>query len=1120
MNRKDEISTAADQTEKTSPDQADERVESSDTKQALARFPIVGIGASAGGLKALEQFFRILPVQSGMAFVVVTHMARSQVSELATLLQRYTAIPVKPADHKDTVRPDKIYVIPPGKILTIAQGVLELADPPSGQEHPLAIDLFLRSLAQDQAENAVAIILSGTGADGTLGIKAIKEQAGIAMAQTPEDAEFDTMPRNAIATGLIDFILPAAELAPKLVTIEQHKPELPILRADNLPENEAEILQKIFALLRSKVGHDFTHYKRSTVLRRMTRRMQVKQVMNLGDYLIYLRSHADEVYALFKELMISVTNFFRDPEVFEALKQRIIPQLFQRKGEDEKVRIWVAGCATGEEAYSIALLLADYTSQQNLSTAIQIFATDIDVDALQVAREGLYPDTIANGLPADLLRRYFIHERQGYRVSKEIRKLILFTTHDLLRDPPFSKLDLVSCRNVLIYFNRTAQDHVFRLFHYALHEAGILFLGGSESVESAKNIFYAVDPKQRFFRPQLAASPTLWVTALAPDELVRERRSATEAPRKPAINLNELHQRLLVKQYAPPSIIVNEHYQVLHVFAQAGRYLQFGEGAPSHNILEMTPAPMRLELRTALYQAFQRDAAPNFRRVRRVHAIVNGHERLIDLVVQRIADEELAQGLAQVIFEEVELAEASQANAVVDSSTDQQVKFLETELQYTKEQLQTVIEQYETSHEELQASNEELVAMNEELQSATEELETGREELQSMNEELEASKEELQSINEELVTVNEELQSKLDELSLANTDLKNLIASTEIALIFLNTALEIKRYTPGVTEIFNIIPSDLGRPLTHITGKLLSDSLLQDMHGVLKNLTKLRREVQTTADTWYIMQIVPYRTLEDRADGIVITFVDISELQRARTALEALNQQLEARVAQRTDQVRALSSALTLAEQWERRRISQVLHDHLQQLLYGLQMRTQMLTQDVGAIEQSELSSQLNELNELLNQALVATRTLTVELNPPVLEGEGLDQGLRWLCHHMQEAYDLNVDLNISPLAHPPNESMRMLLIQLVRELFFNVVKHARVTQAAIQVGEEPEWLVIQVKDQGIGFDATTVTAQEHQLGHFGLFSVNERLALFGGQLEIESSPEHGTKVTMRAPLT
>jgi len=1120
MNREDEISTAADQTEKTSPDQVGETVESSDTKQALARFPIVGIGASAGGLKALEQFFHALPEQSGMAFVVVTHMARSQVSELATLLQRYTPISVKTANHKDIVRPDTIYVIPPGKILTIDQAVLELADPPSGQEHPLAIDLFLRSLAEDQAENAVAIILSGTGADGTLGIKAIKEQAGIAMAQTPEDAEFDTMPRNAIATGLIDFSLPAAELPTKLVEIEQHKPDLPILKADNLPENEAEILQKIFALLRSKIGHDFTHYKRSTVLRRMSRRMQVKQVMNLGDYLIYLRKHADEVHALFKELMISVTNFFRDPEVFETLRQRIIPQLFQRKEEDEKVRVWVAGCATGEEAYSIALLLADYASKHNLSTPIQIFATDIDVDALQVAREGLYPDTIANDLPADLLRRYFVHERQGYRVSKEIRKLILFTTHDLLRDPPFSKLDLVSCRNVLIYFNRTAQDHVFRLFHYALHETGILFLGGSESVEGAKSIFYAVDPKQRFFRPQLAASPTLWVTALAPDELVRERRSAAEAPRKPTINLNELHQRLLVKQYAPPSIIVNEHYQVLHIFAQAGRYLQFGEGAPSHNILEMTPAPMRLELRTALYQAFQRDAAPNFRRVRRVHAVVNGHERLIDLIVQRIADEELAPGLAQVIFEEVELAEASQANAVVDSGADQQVKFLETELQYTKEQLQTLIEQYETSHEELQASNEELVAMNEELQSATEELETGREELQSMNEELEASKEEMQSINEELVTVNEELQSKLDELSMANTDLKNLIASTEIALIFLNTTLEIKRYTPGVTEIFNIIPSDLGRPLTHITGKLLSDGLLQDMQGVLKNSAKLRREVQTTENTWYIMQIVPYRTLEDRVDGIVITFVDISELQRARTALEALNQHLEARVAQRTDQVRALSSALTLAEQWERRRISQVLHDHLQQLLYGLQMRTQMLTQDLGAIEQSELMTQLNELTELLNQAIVATRTLTVELNPPVLEGEGLDQGLRWLVHHVQETYGLNVDLNISPLAHPPNESMRMLLIQLVRELLFNVVKHARVTQAVIQVREEAEWLVIQVKDQGIGFDATTVTTQEHQLGHFGLFSVNERLALFGGELEIESGSDQGTQITMRAPIT
>ncbi|MDQ3248723.1 MAG: PAS domain-containing protein, partial [Chloroflexota bacterium] len=949
------------------------------------RFPIVGIGASAGGLQAFIEFFQNIRSHTGMGFVVVSHLSPNHTSELAQLLQNHTHMQVIQVEDHPTVQPDTVYVIPPGKKLAIENGALQLIEPTPQDLTQTYIDYFLRSLAADQREYAVGVILSGTGADGSAGLKAIKEQAGLTLVQLPEEAEFEGMPRNAVATGLIDFVLPVAELARKLVMLKAITPALPALHDETPPNGEAEILEKIFALVRSKTGQDFTHYKRSTILRRLGRRMQINGIKYLSGYLAFLQAHPVETDALFKDLLISVTMFFRDPQVFDALAQQVLPLLFQRKSDDETVRVWVAGCATGEEAYSLAMMLVDYAGRHHPSMLIQVFATDIDANALRVAREGFYPENIVNDIAPHWLKRFFTREQQGYRVNRELRKQVLFTAHDLLKDPPFSRLDLISCRNVLIYFNREVQDRVFRMFHYALADQGLLFLGNSESVESSKAIFTAVDAKMRFFRRQPTPKPSLWLTSFMPGQ--RENRTPSAATKTRLPVFEEIHQRLLARQYGPPSVIVNAQYEVVHIAGRAGRYLQFNEGEPTHNVLAMATPALRLELRTALYQAFQMGGEEAFYRAHPVRLGDNGNARTIRLIVQRILETELAGGFVQVIFEEIE-ATAVPAFSETASSPNEHLVLLEAELQYTKEQLQTLIEQYEHSNQELQASNEELLALNEELQSTTEEMETGREELQSMNEELESSKEELLSTNEELITVNDELQDKIDEVSRANNDLKNLFASTDVALLFLSAELTIKRYTGAVTRLFNIIPSDLGRPLTDVTSKLVYADLITDAQTVLTTAARIRREIRSEDERWYVMQIVPYRTQQEGVDGIVITFVDISELRSTQGDLQEFNQQLEMRIVERTEQVHALSAALTVAEQWERRRISGILHDNLQQVLYGLQMRTCLLKDDMTALAHPDLATQLAEANELLDQAIAATRSLSVELNPPILAGE------------------------------------------------------------------------------------------------------------------------------------
>jgi len=836
-------------------------------------FPVVGIGTSAGGVGALQTLFEQMPSGSGMSFVVVIHLSPVHESNVDHILRAVTRMPVVQVNESTRIERDHVYVIPPNRHLLMQDGTLEVAPFPQRHGGATSIDSFFRTLAVTHKEHAVAVVLSGTGSDGSVGVKKVKEQGGVIIAQAPTDAEYDSMPRNAIGTGAVDFVLPVSHIPERLLQLWQNMQQIQLPAVGDpdaalAPPAAAQPespLREILASLRHRTGHDFTQYKRGTVLRRVERRLQVNQLTNLSSYAGFLRDHPAETRALFKDMLISVTNFFRDRDAFEALERTVIPDLFAGKASGDEVRVWVPGCATGEEAYSIAMLLAEYAEDRASTVAIQVFATDIDEDAVAVARAALYPEAIATDVPPMRLRRFFTHEAGGYRVQKSIRERVMFATHDVLRDAPFSRLDLVSCRNLLIYLNRDVQSRVLSVFHFALRTGAYLFLGSSESVDEAASAFAAVDKASRIFRAEPLtprSTPLLYVPM---HSSISARGGNPGGLQHAAVSgqlrsgLGDLHLNLL-EHYAPPSVVVNDLYQIVHLSDTAGRFLQFSAGEPSLNLVQVVQPELRAELRAALFQASQTGG--------RVTLDVPGRRGDLSLrtrlTIHPVPDQTTGRLYLLVIFDEKEVDEPVSPDRVEGVAVSQQ---LESELARTRDQLRNTIEQYETQNEELKASNEELQAINEELRSATEELET--------------SKEELQSMNEELSTVNQELKSKIDEATGINNDLQNFIASTEIAVLFVDRSLRLLRFTPPARRIFNVIDPDLGRPLMDITHRLHYPELESDLTGVLDTLRVAEREVRSQSDAHYLVRMLPYRTTEDRIEGVVITMIDISSRREA-----------------------------------------------------------------------------------------------------------------------------------------------------------------------------------------------------------------------------------------------
>jgi two-component system, chemotaxis family, CheB/CheR fusion protein len=843
-------------------------------KSAREDFLVVGLGASAGGVQALTKFFENVSADGGIAYVVILHLSPDHDSQLASVLQNVSPIPVTQVIEAIKVEPNHVYVVPPNQHLEMMDGHLVVSPNTLIEERRAPVDIFFRTLADSHDSRAVAVILSGTGADGSMGIKRIKEHGGAIFVQNPREAEFNEMPRNAIATELVDEVLPVGEIPRKITAYKEilGTVEIPA-EPEFRPDEQQQSLREIFTQLRVRTGHDFSNYKRGTVLRRIERRMGVRGLPDLPSYAQFISENPDEAQALLKDLLISVTNFFRDRKAFEALEKDILPRIVLSKSGREQIRVWVAGCATGEEAYSIAMLLAERTLGKVDAPSVQIFATDIDEAAISAAREGLYSIKDAADVSPERLQRFFTKEGENYRVRRELREMILFAQHNILKDPPFSHLDLVTCRNMLIYFNHTAQERVMETAHFALNPGGFLFIGASESVDGASDLYAPVNKELRIYQSRQAAARLYPVPDAAPSLRLESRRPTVAEIGQPdthvleRITFGDLHQQLL-EQYAPPSVLVNEEYDIVHLSERAGRYMQIAGGEPSNNLLKLIRPELRLELRTALYQAVQNRTNVEAKNLK--IGIGESTENLNIHVRPIFRETDTARGFILVLFERAEETQGEALETIVAAASEPVARRLEEELVRTKGQLRSLSEQNEVQIEELRASNEELQAMNEELRAAAEELET--------------SKEELQSVNEELTTVNQELKFKIEELSQTNNNFQNLINSTDIGTIFLDRSFRVQMFTPAAREIFNLIPADIGRPLSDITHHVKGDGLMTDAETVLENLQTIEREVRTTDDRVYTMRVLPYRTMEDRINGVVVTFYDTTERKRMEEA--------------------------------------------------------------------------------------------------------------------------------------------------------------------------------------------------------------------------------------------
>lgn len=848
-------------------------------------FPIVGIGASAGGLAAFEAFFSAISddIKTGMAFVLVQHLDPTHKSILSDLIGRYTRMPVYEVKESMVVQPDCVYVISPNHDLVIEYGVLQIQEPAEPRGHRLPIDLFFRSLAQNKQEMAIGIVLSGTGNDGTLGIRAIKTEGGMVMVQSPESSEYDGMPRSAIATGLADYILAPAEMPAQLIAyVNQVFGKRPHV----VPKAE-DVMKKIFSLLRIQTGHDFSHYKQNTINRRIERRMAIQNVKNVDEYVRHLEQKPAEVEALFRDLLIGVTSFFRNPTAFEALQKKVIQNLFTGKHPDSTIRIWVPGCSTGEEAYSIGILLQEQMEMLKQIFKVQIFATDIDKKAIEKARSGVYPATISIDISPERLERFFTRDSGGnYRIQKSIRDMMIFSEQDIIKDPPFSRLDLLSCRNVLIYMEKELQKKLIPLFHYALNPGGFLFLGPSETVGELESLFDTLDRKSKLYRKKdISGGLPLIGTFIPPRLESRETKKCSgKASFEGKSQLRELAEQTLLQYYSPVGVLVNETGDILYIHGRTGMYLEPAPGEAGLNILKMAREGLQSKLTMALHEAVTRKE-PIFNSVLRVKT--NGDFTTINLTLRPVGrgpDAAIGPNLFLVTFEELPeweqiqtgksaAADAGEGTSENSMEIDAHILELKRELQAKEERIKAYSEELETSNEELKSSNEEMQSINEELQST--------------NEELETSKEELQSVNEELTTVNTELQNKVTDLSQAINDMNNLMAGTDIGTIFVDYQLRIVRFTPAVTQVINLIPTDVGRPVGHIVSNLSGyDRLVEDIKEVLDTLTLKDIEVQTIKGTWYLLRIRPYRTLENVIQGAVITFTDITEMKRAREILK------------------------------------------------------------------------------------------------------------------------------------------------------------------------------------------------------------------------------------------
>ncbi len=815
-------------------------------------FPIVGIGASAGGLEALEQFFRSVPDASGLAYAVVQHLDPTHKGILPELLQHATSMKVMQVKQNTKVQPDCVYVIPPNKDMSISNGEFKLAKPASPRGLGLPIDLFFRSLAINCGQQSVGVILSGMGSDGVLGLQAIKEVAGIVLVQDPTTAKSDGMPRSAIDTGLVDIVALAEELPAKIVAfLQRANKDIAQMLLNNKDKNS---LGDIIVLLRAYTGHDFSLYKKNSICRRLERRMGIHQITSIPSYIQYLKENPQELELLFKELLIGVTNFFRDVTSWDYLRYYALPALFERQHDSLELRAWIPGCSSGEEAYSLAITF--YEAVETLVPAqhyrLQIFATDLAQESIEKARQGIYSENIVADVSPERLERFFVLENGKYRITKEIREMVIFAQQDMVMDPPFTKLDILVCRNLLIYLEGELQKKLMQLFHYSLKPGGLLFLGSAETVGNFTNLFGAEDDKIRIYRrleSLLQASPVEFPPSFVP--VIAEKSKEHGRPSAP-VSVQSLTDQIILQQYAPPAVLTNANGDVVYISGRTGKYLEPAAGKANLNIFAMARDGLRCELSAAFNKAVRETETIE---LKGLMVAANHGNQMVDIIVQALDKSIAEQGMVLIVFKDVCLQPVVAESPPTSDAESIRIREYERELQRLHVELGVLREEMQTSQEELRSTNEEL---------------------QSTNEELTTSKEETLSMNEELQTLNAELQAKLDELSLTASDMKNLLDSTDIATIFLDVDLKVRRFTSRAVKIIKFIPGDIGRPITDLTSILDYPELAENAKEVLRTLVFSEKNIPSQDGRWFSVRIMPYRTIEEKIDGVVITLTDIT----------------------------------------------------------------------------------------------------------------------------------------------------------------------------------------------------------------------------------------------------
>jgi two-component system CheB/CheR fusion protein len=844
--------------------------ESEKTISNKISFPIVGIGASAGGLEALEQFFENVPTNSGLAYVVIQHLDPTHVGIMPELLQRTTDMKVVQVSDHLKVQPNHLYVIPPNKSMSVLNGYLYLFEPIESRGLRLPIDYFFRSLAEDQQENSIGIILSGMGSDGSLGLKAIKEKNGIVLVQDPLTAKFDGMPKSAINSVIVDILSAANELPSKLISLLKHSPS--IVQKTEIDDKSKSNLEKIIILLRAQTGHDFSLYKKNTLFRRIERRMNVHQIDKIANYVRFLQWNPKEIDILFKELLIGVTNFFRDAAVWKKLKENVLPDLFKEIPNGHVIRAWITGCSTGEEAYSLAIIFQEAYQKvkHDKNLTLQIFATDIDSDAIEIARKGIYSQNIVTDVSPERINQFFIKEENVFRVKTTIREMVVFAPHNVIKDPPFTKLDLLLCRNLLIYMESELQKKLMNLFHYSLNAGGIMLLGNAENENSQNNQFIPIDAKLKLYKRSITPVNSELIDFPSSFTHTMKKTTVNINPVKVADNIQSLADQLLLQQFAPAGVLINKDGDILYITGRTGKYLEPAAGRANWNIYAMSREGLRNELPGAIRKVKQ---SYDPLKLHNLKVGTNGGTQLVDITLQLIEKPEAIKGTIMIVFNDVAdiPRPANRKAKTVNQNSTIREQELVIELQRANDELQSTREEMQTTQEELKSTNEEMQSTNEELQST--------------NEELTTSKEEMQSLNEELQTVNIELQSKITDFILANNDMKNLLNSTDIATLFLDKELNIRRFTDQTTHLFKLRQTDIGRPFTDMVTDLQYPEITEHAREVLRTLIYKETDISTMDQRWFTVRIMPYRTFDDHIDGLVITFINITKAKKLEAEL-------------------------------------------------------------------------------------------------------------------------------------------------------------------------------------------------------------------------------------------